>query len=100
MEQVTKINGMAIKSFGIEKAEHEIAVNRIVENNFGNLLSGGYFLSMPDDELVKNWINQGEDNVPFLSDAVNNGATIYTLWEHIFADAAQPLGDIAVFSED
>ena len=100
MEQVTKTNGMVIKSFGIGKAEHEIAVKRIVESNFDNMLSDGYFLSMPDDELVKNWIDQGEDNAHFLSDAVNNGATIYTLWEHIFADAAQPLGDIAVFSED
>ena len=100
MEQVTKTNGMVIKSFGIGKAEHEIAVKRIVENNFDNMLSDGYFLTMPDDELVKNWIDQGEDNASFLSDAVNNGATIYTLWEHIFADAAQPLGDIAVFSED
>ena len=55
---------------------------------------------MPDDEFVKNWIDQGEDNAPFLSDAVNSGATIYTLWEHIFGDTSQPLGDIAVFSED
>ena len=30
MEQVTKTNGMVIKSFGIGKAEHKIAVKRIV----------------------------------------------------------------------
>lgn len=100
MEQITKTNGMVIKSFGIGKAEHEIAVKRIVESNFDNMLSDGYFLTMPDDELVKNWIDQGEDNASFLSDAVNNGANIYTLWEYIFDDTAQPLGDIAVFSED
>ena len=59
-----------------------------------------YFITIPTEELVRKWIDQDEDSAPFLSDAVNNGATIYTLWEHIFADAAQPLGDIAVFSED
>ena len=100
MEQVTKTNGMVIKSFGIGKAEHKIAVKRIVENNFGNMGNYDYFITIPTEELVRKWIDQDEDNASFLSDAVNNGATIYTLWEHIFGDAAQPLGDIAVFSED
>lgn len=100
MEQVTKTNGMVIKSFGIGKAEHKIAVKRIVENNFGNMGNYDYFITIPTEELVRKWIDQCEDNAPFLSDSVNNGATIYTLWEHIFGDAAQPLGDIAVFSED
>ena len=61
---------------------------------------GGYFITIPTEELVRIWIDQGEANASFLQDALNNNAEIYTIWEHIFGDAVQALGDIAVFSED
>ena len=100
MIRETKIKGMVVKTFGLEKKEHDIAVDRIKRGDFGNMGNYDYFITIPTEELVRKWIDQDEDNASFLSDALNNGATIYTLWEHIFGDAAQPLGDIAVFSED
>ena len=100
MIRETKIKGMVVKTFGLERKDHDVAVDRINRGDLGNIGNYDYFITIPTEELVRKWIDQCEDNAPFLSDAVNNGATIYTLWEHLFADAAQPLGDIAVFSED
>jgi hypothetical protein len=51
---------------------------------------------MPDDELIQNWIDQNDDNSEYLKDAVNSNATIYTLYETILGDTAQPLGDVSV----
>jgi hypothetical protein len=51
---------------------------------------------MPDDELIQNWIDQNDENSEFLKDAVNSKATIYTLYETILGDCAQPLGDVSV----
>jgi hypothetical protein len=100
MVQTTKIGSKVISTFGLNDKYHKIACDRIANDQFGDITKDGCFLSMPDDELIQNWIDQNDDNSEFLKDAVNSGATIYTLWEHIFGDAAQPLGDIAVFSED
>lgn len=98
MIRETKIKGMVVKTFGLGQKEHDIAVDRIKRDDFSIMCNYGYFITIPTAESVRNWIDQGEDNAPFLSDALNNGANIYILWEHIFGDAAQPLGDIAVFS--
>lgn len=100
MIKEAKIKGMVIKTFGLGQKEHDIAVDRIKRGDFGNMKKGGYFITIPTEELVRNWIDQGEDNAPFLQDALDNNAEIYTIWEHIVGDTAQPLGDIAVFSED
>ena len=100
MEQVTKTNGMVIKSYGVNKYEHDIGVKLIVNNNFGSILSGGYFFTKPDSYMINSWIVQGEENAEFLSDALKNNATIYTMWETIVNDTAQPLGDFAVFDDE
>lgn len=97
MIREAKIKGMVVKTFGLGQKEHDIAVDRINRSDFGNMEKDGYFITIPTEELVRNWIDQGEDNAPFLQDALDNNADIYTIWEHIFGDAAQPLGDIAVF---
>ena len=100
MIRETKIKGMVIKTFGLEQKDHDIAVDYIKRGNFGDMGKGGYFITIPTEELVRIWIDQGEANASFLQDALNNNAEIYTIWEHIFGDAVQALGDIAVFSED
>lgn len=100
MIRETKINGMVVKTFGLGQKEHDIAVDHIKRGDLGNMEKGDYFIAIPTKDLVRNWIDQGEDNASFLQDALDNNAEIYTIWEHIFGDAAQPLGDIAVFSED
>ena len=100
MIRETKIKGMVVKTFGLGQKEHDIAVDRIKRGDFGNMGNYDYFITIPTEELVRNWIDQGEDNASFLQYALNNNAEIYTIWEHIFGDAAQALGDIAVFSED
>ena len=100
MIRETKIKGMVVKTFGLGQKEHDIAVDYIKRGDLGSMEKGSYFIAIPTKELVKNWIDQGEDNASFLQDALDNNAKIYTIWEHIFGDAAQPLGDIAVFSED
>jgi hypothetical protein len=96
MLQVTKIGNKVIKSFGLSEDNHKIAVDRIINDNFGNIISDGHFLTMPDDELVQNWIDLNEENSEFLKEAVKDKATIYTLYETIIGDTAQPLGDVAV----
>lgn len=98
MIRETKIKGMVVKTFGLGQKDHDIAVDHIKRGDFGKTC--GYFITIPTEELVRNWIDQGEDNASFLQDALDNNAEIYTIWEHIFGDAVQPLGDIAVFSED
>lgn len=95
MEQVTKTNGMTIKSYGLSEYEHELIVN----NNFSDILKDGYFISKTDRDMVDSWIEQGEENAEFLSDALKNNATIYTLWETIVDDTAQPLGEFAVYKD-
>ena len=100
MIREAKIKGMVVKTFGLGQKEHYIAVDHIKRGYLGNMENGGYFITIPTEELVRDWIDQGDDNAPFLQDALDNNAKIYTIWEHIFGDAAQPLGDIAVFSED
>jgi hypothetical protein len=100
MLQTTKIGNKVIKSYGLSEESHKIAVDRIASDNFGNIISDGHFLTMPDDDLIQNWIDLNEENSDFLRQAVKDKATIYTLYETIIGDAAQPLGDIAVISED
>ena len=100
MEHVTKINGMTIKSFDLGEKEHNIAVRLIAHDNAEEIDHCRFSLSCPDKEVVQAWIDNGDDNAKFLSDALKSNASIYTLYEHIFDDAAQPLGEVAVFSED
>jgi hypothetical protein len=99
MVREAKINGMIVKTFGLGQKEHDIAVDHIKRGDLGNMKNGGYFIAIPTDELVRNWIDQGKDNAPFLHDALDNNAKIYTIWKNIVGDTAQPLGDIAVFPE-
>lgn len=99
MEQVTKTNGMVIKSYGVNEYGHEIGVKRIVNNTYYSL-HDSFYITEPDRDMVENWIEQGEDNAEFLSDALKNNATIYTLWEVIIGDYAQPIGDFAVYYDE
>ena len=96
MLQVTKIGNKVIKSFGLSEDSHKIAVDRIVANNFGNIISDCHFLTMPDDELVQNWIDLNEENSEFLKEAVKDKATIYTLYQSVVDSYAQPLGEVTV----
>ena len=96
MVQTTKIGSKVISTFGLSEKYHKIACERIANDQFGDITKDGCFLTMPDDCLVKEWIDQNDDNSEFLKDAVNSKASIYTLYETIFGDTAQPLGDVSV----
>lgn len=96
MIKTTKIGSKVISTFGLNDKYHKIACERIANDQFGDITKDGCFLSMPDDELIQNWIDQNDDNSEFLKDAVNSGSTIYTLYETILGDCAQPLGDVSV----
>jgi hypothetical protein len=96
MVQTTKIGSTVIRTFGLSDEYHKKVCDRIANNCYGDITRDNLFLTMPDDELIQTWIDQNDDNSEFLKDAVNSKATIYTLYETIIGDTAQPIGDVAV----
>lgn len=96
MIKTTKIGSKVISTFGLNDKYHKIACDRIANDQFGDIKKDGCFLTMPDDELIQNWIDLNEENSEFFKEAVKYNANIYTLYETIFGDCAQPLGDVSV----
>jgi hypothetical protein len=84
-------SGWFIRTFGLSIEQHEIVVEML---RTGKTVNGNYSLEKPDREVVKVWIENGDENSEFLQTAQEDGSTIYTLMDSI-GDASQPIGDVA-----
>jgi hypothetical protein len=102
MVRTTKIKSTKlVTTFELTDEQHNIACDRLVNDEYGNIMKDNYFLTIPEDTLVKEWIVQCIKNgcvarESFLKSAVEYGAKIYTMYMVVPGTGAIPVGDIAV----
>lgn len=91
-------NDYRIETFDLSNEQNNIAVD-MVRNNKRKV--GDYTLEEVDDEMVNVWIENAhsdgeEDYAEFLRKALEEGAEILTLTEHL-GGFSQPIGEVAVY---
>lgn len=91
-------NDYRIETFDLSNEQNNIAVD-MVRNNKRKV--GDYTLEEVEDEMVNAWIENAhcegeEDYAEFLRKALEEGAEILTLTEHL-GGFSQPIGEVAVY---
>jgi hypothetical protein len=96
MIQTTISGDKLILTAGLSENDHQVAVRRIADDEFGNIMKDGYFIALPERELIESRIEWGGKHAEFLKAMLDRKAKIYILHKRIPNDAAQEVGDIAV----
>jgi len=86
---------MTFKTYELTE-EQMNAAKELVEGN--KRAVGNFTCEEVDEDMVLVWIDYSEDDEysKFLIDALDNGATIYTLYDNL-GGMSQPLGEFVVF---
>jgi len=87
-------NGTKIVSSVLTEDQHNAAVEIIKKNLRTN---GNYTAVEADEEMVKEWAKNYNDESVLLNDALEHYGDVFTLMDQISYGFAQPLGEFVVY---